>query len=246
MSISIRIADTPQELGRLAASTIAGFLRNAIEEKGEARLILSTGASQFETMDALTKEDVDWSKVEMFHLDEYVNLPQSHIASFRKYLKERFVSKVPLKAAFFVDGEGDVEANIAALTQELRKKPVDVGVIGIGENGHIAFNDPPADFETAVAYKVVTLDDRCKRQQVGEGWFASLQEVPSQAITMCPKQIMAAKHIVSSVPHAVKAEAVYNTVTHKVDPMIPATLLKTHPDWHLFLDAASASQLIAL
>ena len=244
MSITISIADTPQELGRKAAEKIAGFLRNAIESTGEARIILSTGASQFETMDALTREDVDWSRVEMFHLDEYVALPESHIASFRKYLKERFVSKLPLKAAYFVDGEGDVESNIVSLTKELRKKPVDVGVIGIGENGHIAFNDPPADFETTVAYKVVNLDDRCKQQQVGEGWFSSLEEVPTQAITMCPRQIMEAKHIVSAVPHAVKAEAVYNTVTGKVDPMVPATLLKTHPDWYLYIDKAAAKQLI--
>ncbi|MGE4585290.1 MAG: glucosamine-6-phosphate deaminase [Sphaerochaeta sp.] len=245
MSITISVADNPQELGRKAARTIAHLLNEAIAANGEARIILSTGASQFETMEALTQEAVDWSKVEMFHLDEYVGLSESHIASFRKYLKERFVSKVCLKAAHFVNGEGDVEANIAALSAELRKKPVDVGVIGIGENGHIAFNDPPADFDTDLAYKVVTLDARCKQQQVGEGWFRSIGDVPQMAITMCPKQILSARHIVSSVPHAVKAEAVYHTITRSVDPMVPATLLKTHPDWHLFIDHESAEKLLA-
>ena len=245
MSITITIAENPQELGLKAARKIADLLREAIEAKGEARIILSTGASQFETMEALTQEDVDWSKVEMFHLDEYVALSESHIASFRKYLKERFVSKVNLKAAYFVNGEGDVQQNIAALSAELRRKVVDVGVIGIGENAHIAFNDPPADFETDLAYKVVELDERCKQQQVGEGWFKSLKDVPRQAVTMCPRQIMACRHIVSSVPHAVKAEAVYNTITRPVDPMVPATLLKTHPDWNLFIDHESASKLVA-
>ena len=246
MSITITIAENPQELGLRAAGKIAGLLRDAIGKRGEARIILSTGASQFETMEALTQEDVDWTRVEMFHLDEYVELGESHIASFRKYLKERFVSKVNLKAAYFVSGEGDVQQNIAALSAELRRKVVDVGVIGIGENGHIAFNDPPADFETDLAYKVVELDERCKQQQVGEGWFKSLKDVPRQAVTMCPHQIMACRHIVSSVPHAVKAEAVYNTITRPVDPMVPATLLKTHPDWNLFIDINSASKLVAL
>jgi len=244
MSIAIHIADTAQELGKSAAQRIAALLRDAIEKQGEARIILSTGASQFETMQALIEESVDWSKVEMFHLDEYVGLAECHIASFRKYLKERFVSKVPLKAAYFVNGEGDVEDHIAKLSVILREKQVDVGVIGIGENAHIAFNDPPADFETDAAYKVVELDHACKMQQVGEKWFSSLQEVPTHAITMCPKQILSCKHIVSAVPHAVKAQAVYNTITSAIDPMIPATLLKTHSDWHLFLDKASAAKLL--
>lgn len=246
MNISIRISPTPEALGANAAAAIAGLLREAIAQNGSARLILSTGASQFETLDALVKEDLAWDKVEMFHLDEYVALPEAHIASFRKYLKERFVSKLPLKAAHFVNGEGDVAANIAALTRELRAAPVDVGVIGIGENGHIAFNDPPADFDTDAAYKVVNLDTRCKKQQVGEGWFATVDDVPKQAITMTVKQIMACRHIVTAVPHAVKAEAIFNTLSKPVSPMVPATVLKTHPDWRLFIDDASAGKLFAL
>lgn len=250
MNININIAPTPEMLGQRAAKKIACYLKKAITEKGHARIILSTGASQFETLSALVQEDLDWTKVEMFHLDEYVALPETHGASFRKYLKERFVAEIeksgkgPLKAVHFVNGEGDVQKNIADLTKALRDDVVDVGVIGIGENGHIAFNDPPADFDTDVAYKVVDLDTRCRMQQVGEGWFKDISEVPSQAITMCPKQILACEHIVTSVPHGVKAEAIYNTITRSVTPSVPATLLKTHRDWNLFIDDASAAQLL--
>lgn len=246
MSIMIHVSSTPSELGAQAANAIASLLNDAVDRQGYARLVLSTGASQFDTLDALVGLDVPWNKIEMFHLDEYVALPESHPASFRKYLKERFVSKVPLKAAYFVDGEGDVTANIAALSRELTKQPVDVGVIGIGENGHIAFNDPPADFNTQESYKIVDLDERCKKQQVGEGWFADIDSVPKQAITMCVQQILSCRHIISAVPHTVKAEAIQRTVTEPVSPNIPATILKTHPDWKLFLDTQSAAKLLSL
>ena len=245
MNININIAPTPRELGERAAAAIARLLCAAVNKQGYARIILSTGASQFETLKALLELDVPWEKIEMFHLDEYVGLPESHAASFRKYLKERFVNKIPLQAAHFVNGEGDIAANISQLTAELLKLPIDVGVIGIGENGHIAFNDPPADFDTDAAYKVVTLDDRCRRQQVGEGWFARIEDVPQQAITMCVKQIMACRHIITAAPHAVKAEAILNTITQPVSPLIPATILKTHPDWQLFIDDAAAGKLTA-
>lgn len=246
MSIMIHVSSTPAELGIQAADAIAALLNEAVNSQGHARLVLSTGASQFETLDALTGLDVPWNQIEMFHLDEYVALPQSHPASFRKYLKERFVSRVPLKAAYYVDGEGDVTAKIAALSRELKKQPVDVGVIGIGENGHIAFNDPPADFDTEDAYKIVDLDERCKKQQVGEGWFADVPSVPGQAITMCVKQIMSCRHIVTAAPHSVKADAILRTVTGPVSPDVPGTILKTHPDWKLFLDASSAAGLLSL
>ena len=165
----ISIAGTPEELGRRAAAEAAAYLNEAIRERGEARLLLSTGASQFTTLEALVREDVDWSKVDMFHLDEYIGLNESHPASFVRYLKERFVSQVPVRRAFFVDPSQGVETAIARLTAELDRAPIDVGLIGIGENAHIAFNDPPADFEDQAAYKVVTLDERCRRQQLGEG-----------------------------------------------------------------------------
>jgi glucosamine-6-phosphate deaminase len=207
-------------------------------------MVLSTGASQFETLDALTKEKgIDWGKVEMFHLDEYVDLPESHPASFRKYLKERFVAKIdPLAAAHFVDG---TKEGIAQLTEELRKSPIDIGLIGIGENGHIAFNDPPANFETKEAYIIVDLDERCKKQQMGEGWFATIDDVPRQAVSMTCYQIMQCERIVSCVPHKVKAEAIGNTFhTEGVDAMVPATLLKEHKDWILYLDMDSASNIM--
>lgn len=242
MNIHIDISDNADELGMRAAGKIASLIEEAINKKGKARIILSTGMSQFETLSHLITYDLPWDKVEMFHLDEYVGLDESHPASFRKYLKERFVSKVNLKAAYFVEG---VDA-IPSLTRELRKEEIDVGVIGIGENGHIAFNDPPADFTTGEAYKVVTLDRRCREQQVGEGWFRTIDEVPTEAITMCVKEIMKSKHIVSAVPHEIKAEAIYNTITGRISQDVPATILKTHPDWNLFIDKDSASKLLAI
>lgn len=239
--MKLYLAQTKEQLGRSAAGMIARKLNRAIDEKGEARIVLSTGMSQFETFEALLQENVAWEKVTMFHLDEYVALPESHIASFRKYLKERFVSKVPLKEAVFVDGEGDVQENIRMLTQRIREKEVDVGVIGIGENAHIAFNDPPADFESREAYWVVTLDEKCRKQQVGEGWFAGVEDVPKEAISMTPYQIMQCKCVISPVPRAVKEWAVAAVLkSEKTDPMIPGTLLKTHEDFHLFVDKDSA------
>lgn len=242
MNIHIDISDNADELGMRAARKIASLIEESINKKGKARIILSTGMSQFETLSHLITYDLPWDKVEMFHLDEYIGLNESHPASFRKYLKERFVSKVNLKAAYFVEG---VDA-IPSLTRELRKEEIDVGVIGIGENGHIAFNDPPADFTTGEAYKVVTLDRRCREQQVGEGWFRTIDDVPTEAITMCVKEIMKSKHIVSAVPHEVKAEAIYNTITGRISQDVPATILKTHPDWNLFIDKDSASKLLAI
>ena len=193
-----------------------------------------------DTLEALVQEDVDWSKVEMFHLDEYVNLPETHIASFRKYLKERFISKLNLKGAYLVDGD---LSHIPALTEKLREKVVDVGLIGIGENAHIAFNDPPADFDTQEAYILVNLNDTCKRQQVREGWFKTMDEVPRQAISMSVSQIMKCKRIVSCVPYTVKAKAIYDTLNSDTTNAVPATILKEHEDFTLFLDQDSASMI---
>ena len=241
--MNIYVTKNPRELGKLAALRIANLLRDTIREKGSARLLLSTGASQFETISHLVKEKVDWHKVEMFHLDEYVGLPEKHKASFRAYLKKRFTSKVKLKAAHFINGEGDVNAIITMLNKEIAKAPVDVGVIGIGENAHIAFNDPPADFKAKKSYIIVKLDKKCKQQQVREGWFKIEADVPPTAITISPYAIMKCHHIISSVPFTVKAEAIQNTLTKKVSPDVPASILKTHPDWHLYLDTESASKV---
>ena len=239
----ISIAGTPEELGRRAAAEAAAYLNEAIRERGEARLLLSTGASQFTTLEALVREDVDWSKVDLFHLDEYIGLDESHPASFVRYLKERFVSQVPVRRAFFVDPSQGVETAIARLTAELDRAPIDVGLIGIGENAHIAFNDPPADFEDQAAYKVVTLDERCRRQQLGEGWFPTLEDVPAQAISMTVDRILRCRHILSAVPYAVKAQAVSDTVSQPVNNMVPATILKRPASMTLFLDEASAALL---
>ena len=206
--MAVYILDNSEELGEKAADLIAKKLNEAIEKRGQARIILSTGASQFETI---------------------------------KYLKERFTSKVPVKV-HFVNTEGDVEENLKELTREIRKDIIDIGVIGIGENGHIAFNDPPADFETQEAYRIVALEERCRKQQLNEGWFPTLDEVPFKAVSMTPYQIMQCETIVSSVPGERKAEAVRNTLkSEEVTNMVPATLLKTHKDWHLFLDKESSS-----
>ena len=238
------VARSKEELGIMAAKVIAKKINAAIARRGYARVVLSTGASQFDTLEALVQEDVDWSKVTMFHLDEYVALPESHAASFRKYLKERFVAKVAiLREAVFVNGEGDIEQNIAELTRRLREDTIDVGVIGIGENCHIAFNDPPADFQTQDAYLLVDLDQKCKEQQVGEGWFPTVEDVPKQAISMSPYQIMQCDTIVSPVPYAVKADAIRKVLeSDHVDNMVPASLLKTHKDFYLFADVDSASE----
>lgn len=238
--MKVIVAENCRLMGELAARQAAAVLNSAIRERGEARVVLSTGASQFDTLSALVRQNVDWSKVDMFHLDEYVDLPEAHPASFRKYLKERFVSRVPIRRAHFVDGTRE---GIAALTEELRSAPVDLGLIGIGENGHIAFNDPPADFETDEAYIVVNLDERCRRQQVGEGWFAALNDVPRQAVSMTVRQIMRCETIISCVPYAVKADAVYKTLTSPLTNMVPATMLKQHDHFTLYLDEDSAARV---
>lgn len=229
-------------MGERAAEVTAEEIRKAIAERGVCRLLLSTGASQFEVLDALVKKDLEWDKVIMFHLDEYVGMPITHVASFRKYLTERFVNLVHPKAAHFVNGEGDVEKNIAELTAILREAPIDVALIGIGENGHIAFNDPPADFDTKEAYIKVTLDERCRKQQMGEGWFATIDDVPKQAISMTVYQMMTSRVVLSIVPGARKAEAIKKTLeAEEVTNLVPATKLREHANWMLFLDENSAS-----
>jgi len=239
--MEISISKDKEELGKKAATYAAEIIKKCIDKNGKARIVLSTGASQFETLQELVQKEIDWEKVEMFHLDEYIGIPERHPASFRKYLKERFVDVVGLKKVNFVQGEGEIEKNLLNLTREIRKEPIDLGLIGIGENAHIAFNDPPADFATTEAYIVVNLDEQCRNQQVGEGWFASLEEVPKQAISMTVHQILQCNVIISSVPDKRKAEAVKRTLESEITNTIPATKLKTHDNWSLFLDKDSAS-----
>jgi len=234
---------TKEELGKKSSAQAAALINKAIEENGSARILLSTGASQFPFFEEFVKENIDWSRVEMFHLDEYVGISEEHPASFKRYLLDRFVNKVNPAKAHLINGLQDPEKTIADLTALLEEKPVDVGLIGIGENAHIAFNDPPADFDAKEAYRVVTLDERCLQQQIGEGWFKSVEETYKQAISMTAPEIMKCKSIISVVPYKVKAEAIYNTLTNDVTPMVPATLMKRHADCTVYCDADSASML---
>ena len=237
------VGKTKEEIGKASAKQAAELVNAAIAKQGYARILLSTGASQFPFFEEFVKENVDWSKVEMFHLDEYVGISEEHPASFKRYLLDRFVNKVNPKKAYLINGQNNPEDTIAQLTALLNEKPVDVGLIGIGENGHIAFNDPPADFNDTRAYKVVTLDARCLQQQIGEGWFKNVDETYKQAISMTCPQIMKCKTIISVVPYKVKAEAIYNTLTRELTPEVPATLLKQHADCTVYCDADSASML---
>jgi len=238
------VFETPELLGQSAAKQTAELINAAITANGTARILLSTGASQFDTISNLRKADIDWAKVEMFHLDEYIGIPATHPASFVKYLKERFIGDdLQLKQAHLIDGMEDPEKAIADVTREIRKAPIDVALIGIGENAHIAFNDPPADFDTKEAFIIVDLDEACKAQQVREGWFATLDDVPKKAITMSVYQIMQSKAIMSVVPHIQKAKAVKDTMENDVTNIIPSTILKTHHNWSLYIDKASASLL---
>lgn len=242
--MKIDISYDAKELGLKAARLAAFKIREAVALAGEARIVVATGTSQFETFQALIEEDIPWQKVEVFHLDEYIKLPLEHPASFRKYLYDRFVNLVPVKKFHSVDVEDNIEGKIAVLENEIRKRPVDLGLIGIGVNGHIAFNDPPADFETRKAYIVVRLNKDCRMQQVSEGWFSSIDDVPMEAVSMSVWQIMQCRTIISCVPHMVKAEAVFNTLTRSLTNLIPATMLKQHAEFNLFVDRNSVSKLI--
>lgn len=243
--MDIIVSENNSELGKKAGKSAAEKIKKVITENGQANIILATGSSQFETISNLLKDtDIDWSKVNMFHLDEYIGLSESHQASFRKYLRERFITQVPALMSYtMISGEADINEELKRLGETISRHPIDVALVGIGENGHLAFNDPPADFETEQAYIVVDLDLACRQQQLGEGWFNSLSEVPQKAISMSVKQIMLSKSIVCSVPDLRKAEAVKNTLKQEVSPVFPASILRNHPDCELYLDIDSASLL---
>lgn len=243
--MNVIVSQDQREMGIAACVNAAASIRQAIREKGNANIILATGTSQFETLTQLICEkDIDWGKVVMFHLDEYIGLPVTHPASFRKYLTERFLTKVPsLKAAHLIDGETDPQQECDRLGEIIQRHPIDVALVGIGENGHLAFNDPPADFEIEYPYIVVDLDDLCVKQQYGEGWFATLDEVPRKAISMSVKQILRSREIICSVPDKRKAVAVKNCLELPVSNMHPASILQTHPNCAVYLDQSAASLL---
>lgn len=238
--MKIVVSTTKEEMGAAAASHGAGLIRKSIAAKGHASIIVATGTSQLEMLQALTDEPVDWSLVTCFHLDEYLGIPITHPASFRKYLKERLADKIKPKAFHYIDADADPVAECSRLGKLIEASPIDVAFVGIGENGHLAFNDPPADFDTDEAYIVVALDKACRTQQVNEGWFASLNEVPTHAISMSIRQIMKSKSIVCTVPDKRKAPAVAAVVNGPVTPDVPASILQKHEDATLFLDGESA------
>ena len=244
--MDIKIMPDKAQMGKAAAAAGAEHIRRAIAERGDANIIVATGASQFEMLGELVQQpDINWNRVTGFHLDEYVGLPIDHPASFRGYLWQRFVSKLPLplRAFHFLDGEGDPQAECRRVAEIIRRHPIDVAFVGIGENGHLAFNDPPADFETEEPYLVVQLDDACRRQQLGEGWFPTFDDVPKQAISMSVRQIMKSRAIICTVPDERKAEAVRNSVEGQVTPQVPASILQRHERCTLYLDKPAASLL---
>jgi glucosamine-6-phosphate deaminase len=243
--MNIQINKTKEETGIAAAELATQIIRQAVQHSNEVNIILATGASQFEMLAHLVKQDISWSKVNVFHLDEYVGMPETHLASFRRYLRERFVEKAPGLANFFpvVGDAADPQLECQRLAGLLAGKSIALACIGIGENGHLAFNDPPADFETEEPYLVVNLDDACRKQQLGEGWFPTMEDVPKQAISMSIRQILKSEKIICTVPDLRKAEAVKWAIQGPVTNHVPASILQRHSECSMFLDQYSASHI---
>jgi glucosamine-6-phosphate deaminase len=242
--VKIKLFPGKRALASAAADRAATIIRNSIAQRGLARIIAATGASQFEFLEALTSlPQIEWGRVEMFHLDEYVGIPDTHPASFCKYLRERLIDKAGVGKYHLVNGMSDPAAVIREVGQELRRAPIDVAFVGVGENGHLAFNDPPADFDTEESYAVVALDEACRRQQLNEGWFSSLEDVPKRAISMTIRQILKSREILCMVPDARKAQAVKNCFEGAVSPMAPASALQNHAATIVYLDPLSSSLL---
>lgn len=243
--MNINITNTKDELGHAAAQKGAQLINAAIAKRGKATIIVATGASQFEMLENLVKENVDWSKVEAFHLDEYIGMQKTHPASFRRYLQERFVDKVgSLKVFHYIGGDTDrLDEEITRLNELVSQNLIDVAFVGVGENGHLAFNDPPADFEIETPYLVVDLDEACRKQQLGEGWFPTLEDVPKKAVSMSVRQIMKSRSIICTVPDERKAKAVFDSITGPVSNMCPASILQQHSDCNWYLDKFSSKLL---
>jgi glucosamine-6-phosphate deaminase len=246
IGLELAIAQDRIGLGKFAAARAAELIRQAMAAKGSVRLIVATGSSQFEVLESLVQTPgIDWSRIDGFHLDEYIGLGISHPASFCGYLKSRFVDRVPLRSFHYLDGTKDAKQVCDEASRLIQAEPVDLALVGIGENGHLAFNDPPADFNATEGYRIVELDDACRRQQVGEGWFDKLEQVPVHAISMTIQQIMATQAIVCSVPDRRKAQAVSDTLQGSVTPNVPASILQQHSRLTMVLDQGSAAQLSA-
>jgi glucosamine-6-phosphate deaminase len=243
--VLLRIFRDRAALSKAAAEQGSNAIRRAIVKNGRARIVVASAASQIEFLEALTRATgIDWAKVEAFHLDEYIGLSAVHPGSFRKMVCEQLIQKTGISSYHLLDGDADDPAAVARrVGRELASAPVDIAFLGIGENGHIAFNDPPADFETEEAFIIVNLDEDCRQQQVGEAWFANLSQVPKQAISMSVRQMLKAKEIVAVVPDARKARAVKACFEGEIGPMVPASILRTHRNATVYLDKNSASML---
>jgi glucosamine-6-phosphate deaminase len=242
--MALKVFNDKSSLAKAASEQAAGAIRRALRDRGQARIIAATAASQLEFLDAFTKQpDIDWKKVEVFHLDEYIGLPITHPGSFRKMLLEQLVQKTGVVKYHLLDGDGDAAEVVGREGRALASAPIDIAFLGIGENGHLAFNDPPADFETEEPYLIVNLDEACRRQQVGEAWFADISQVPTQAISMSVRQILKAKEILAVVPDTRKAPAIKACFEGGISPMAPASILRTHPNATVYLDKNSAALL---
>jgi glucosamine-6-phosphate deaminase len=242
--MQIKVLENGVALGEAAAKHATQSLQRVLSVSDTARIVAATGAAQFEFLKALTSTPgIDWQRVEMFHLDEYIGLPANHPASFCNYLLERLIKKAGIKRYHLLDGTQDPKAVIRRVGDELSSRPVDVAFVGIGENGHLAFNDPPADFETEEPFLIVELDEACRKQQMGEGWFPTIADVPTHAMSMSIKQVLKAKEIIAIVPETRKARAVKACLEGDISPMAPASILRTHPNTTLYLDTESASHL---
>ena len=242
--MKVRVLPNAKLMGAEAAKHAAESLRQTLQREGRARIVVATGSSQFEFLEVLTSApDIAWHQVEMFHLDEYIGLPASHAASFRKYLKERLIQKTGISKYHLLDGDEDVPSVIHRVGRELSLAPIDLTFVGIGENGHLAFNDPPADFETEKQYLIVELDQLCRQQQVNEGWFTTIEEVPERAISMSIRQILKTSEILVIVGGERKARAVQACLEGEVSPLAPASILQTHPRTTVYLDQDSAALL---
>jgi glucosamine-6-phosphate deaminase len=240
----VRVFEERNSLGQAAAVQAARGIRDAITKRGRARVVAASAASQFEFLEALTvAPGIDWRRVELFHLDEYIGLPMSHPASFCKFLQERLIGKTGITQHHLLNGEEDPGEVIRRTNLAITEAPIDIAFVGIGENGHLAFNDPPADFETEEPYIVVSLDEACRQQQVGEGWFKDLAAVPKRAISMSVRQVLKAKEIVAVVPGPKKAQAIKKCFDGQISPMAPASILRTHANATIYLDRESAALL---
>lgn len=244
-NLNISVYQDSKVMGVAAADFVTKTLNETIVNKGNANLILATGASQFSFLEALKEKEIDWQRITVFHLDEYKGISDEHPASFRKYLKERILDDVAPKKIHFLNGDAEhLENEITRYSQLLKNHPIDLACIGIGENGHIAFNDPPvADFNDPKLVKIVTLDDDCRNQQLGEGWFTTFDEVPKEALSLTIPAIMSSKTISCVVPDTRKANAVFNTLYAEISTKCPATILRTHLNTRMFLDEASATRI---